>query len=147
MIDIGEIPEYLHLKPEGPLPPLNGTTPFKAVVVIDSEVSPEWQAKVSNWLVQSGCRYMMAWGLDCSSWDDSVDLANLEMFDFGEIPDDGFVMTTWHEKDSIHEAFWFAGHCAAHSSLVLEKTYIVHIGLEGRPADLLDAFRIAQTAR
>ena len=105
MSDIGEAPEYLHLRPEGPQPSLDGAAPFKAVVVIDSEVTPEWQAQVSDWLVRSGCQYMMAWGLDCSSWDDSVDVANLEMFDFGEIPDEGFVMTTWHEKDSLLEAF------------------------------------------
>ncbi len=144
MVDIEQAPEYLHLKSEGPLPRLDGTKPFKAVVVIDSEVTPEWQSQVSDWLVRSGCRYMVAWGLRCSTWDDSVDLANLKMFDFGEIPEDDFVMTTWHESDPLSEAFWFCGHCAEHPSLVLESAYIVHIASESRQAELLEAFRVAQ---
>lgn len=34
--------------------------PFKAVVIIEDEVTNEWQNKISDWLVESGCKYMMA---------------------------------------------------------------------------------------
>ena len=109
-----EAPRYLHLKPGVAPPRLEGVAPFKAVVVVDSEVTPEWQAQVSDWLVRSGCRWMMAWGRKCGDWDTSVDLANLAMFDYGEIPDDDFVVTTWHENESLQETFWFSEQCAMH---------------------------------
>jgi hypothetical protein len=139
-----EAPKYLHLKPGEPPPPLEGVVPFKAVVVIDCEVTPEWQARISDWLVRSGCRYMMAWGQKCSDWDSSVDEANLAMFGFGEVPDDDFVMTTWHENEPLHDVFWFSERSAKHPSLELEGTYIIHIAPESNAVDLLNAFRAAQ---
>jgi len=50
---------YLHLVPEQPPPVLAHTSPFKAVVIVDADVSGEWQALVSEWLVNSRCLYMM----------------------------------------------------------------------------------------
>ena len=50
----------------------------------------------------------MAWGLDCSLWHDSVDSANIEKFIPNDIPDDQFVMTTWHKGDSLEEVLRFA---------------------------------------
>src|SRR6516165_8013507 len=55
------------------------------------------------------------------------------MFDYGEIPDDDFVMTTWHANESLQETFWFSERCAMHPSLKLERTYVVHIAPE-RPS-------------
>ena len=120
--------------------------PFKAVVIIEAEVTPEWQNKVSEWLVDAGCLYMMAWGINCSDWDSSVDDANLAAFDFQfeEIPEDAFVMTTWHENESLEEVFWFSGSCAMHPSLEIHRTCIVHISLENRATELLKTFREAQ---
>jgi hypothetical protein len=138
-----EAPRYLHLRPGEAPPRLEGVAPFKAVVVVDSEVTPEWQAQVSDWLARSGCRYMLAWGRKCGDWHTSVDLASLAMFDYGEIPDDDFVMTTEHADESLQETSWFAAGCA-HPSLKLERTYVVHIAPESRPTELLKAFRAAQ---
>jgi len=119
--------EYLHVKPESNLPELSRTEPFKAVLISESEVSPEWQAKVSEWLVRSGCLYMMAWGVNCSSWDDSVDFAHMEAFHFDEIPSDRFVMTTWHENDELKAVFWFCQHSAFHNDVSIEKIVAIHI--------------------
>src|SRR5690606_41052832 len=99
--------EYLHLQPEAELPVVFKLQPFKAVLVIEELVSPEWQARVSAWLIESGCLYMMAWGRDCRSWDHSVDFAKMEAFDFQEIPEERFVLTTWHEHEPLSEVFWF----------------------------------------
>ncbi|MBK6941551.1 MAG: hypothetical protein IPH13_15335 [Planctomycetes bacterium] len=74
--------------------------------------------------------WVVAWGVDCSSWDDSVDLANLERFDFGEIPDDRFVMTSWHEDVSLRDAMSFCKH-AAHSGVNSRHTLLVHISEHG----------------
>ena len=86
---------------------------------------------------------MMAWGRKCSDWDTSVDLANLAKFDYGEIPDDNVVVTTWHPNESLKETFWFSERCD-HPSLRLERTYVVHIAPESRATELLKTFRAAQ---
>jgi hypothetical protein len=119
--------KYLHLLPDAALPKLGGQHRFKAVVVIEAEVSQMWQWEVSRWLVSSGCRYMLAWGKDCSSWDDAVDEANLERFDYGDIADEETVMTTWHEDDDLEEVFWFAKNRAKHPVLDLNDTVLIHI--------------------
>jgi len=120
---------YLRLEPNGPLPLYDGPRPFAAIVAIEAEVTSEWQWKVSKWLVESGCLYMLAWGRDCSSWDDSVDYANLEAFSYEDIPDEYFVMTTWHERDSLSDVFEFAKTCAnpASDNVELKETVILHI--------------------
>lgn len=100
--------EYLRVTEEGELPVLQISTPYKCIVVIEAEVSVRRQIEISRWLVKTGCMYMMAWGPGCSSWDDSVDLANLEAFDFEDIPDEAYVMTTWHESETLHEVFEFS---------------------------------------
>jgi hypothetical protein len=136
-----EAPRYLHLKPGEALPRLGGVAPFKAVVVVHDEVTPEWQVLVSDWLVRSGCRYMMAWGRNCADWDTSVDLANLAMFSHGAIPKNDFVMTTWHANESLQETFRFSQRCAMHPSLELERTYVLHIGPESRATEIFRAFQ------
>jgi hypothetical protein len=138
-------PTYLHLKP-GQIPPsLDGYRPFKALLVIEETIDNAWQSMVSEWLVRGGCLYMMAWGRDCSSWDDSVDLANLAAFDFGEIPDDDFVMTTWHDDEPLREAMWFAAHTACHPTIALERTVIVHISANEHVGELVRAYLQAES--
>ena len=83
---------------------------------------------------------MMAWGVECSSWDDSVDHANLEKFGFAEIPDDHFVMTTWHDREPVTEVFWFAKHNAYHPTKMLERTAILHIADRENEHELLRLF-------
>jgi len=120
--------KYLHLLPDAALPELEGLKRFKAVLVIESEVSQIWQWEVSRWLVSSGCRFLLAWGQECSAWDDAVDEANLERFDYDDIPDEETVMTTSHEDDDLEEVFWFAKNRAKHPVLDLNETVLIHIG-------------------
>lgn len=138
-----EAPEYVHLRPGDAPPSLDDIAPFKAVVVVDADATPEWQSQISDWLVRSGCRYMMAWGRKCTEWNDSVDEASHARSDFGEIPEDDFVMTTWHDDEPLKEAFWFSQFSAMHPTLELQKTYIFHISPETREAHMLETFRKA----
>jgi hypothetical protein len=136
---------YLHL-PAGQTPPsLEGWGPFRAVLVIEQAVTHDWRSLVSAWLVSRQCLYMVAWGIDCSAWDDSVDYANISAFDFGDIPEDAHVMTTWHDDEPLSEAFWFAAHSAFHPTIALDRTLIVHISAEAREEALLQAFRQVQS--
>src|SRR5262249_22139952 len=120
-------PIYLHLMLNGALTKLESVGPFKVILVIGDDVMPEWQAAVSDWLVRSGCRYMMAWGRKRSEWDDSVDDANLRFFNYKEIPEDEFVMATGRERDSLKDVSRYATHSPVHPSLELGQAYIIHV--------------------
>jgi len=128
---------YLLLQPESALPDISTLNPFRAVVIVEEQVTPDWQDKVSSWLVLSGCLYMMAWGNNCSSWDDSVDLANLEVFNFNQIPDANFVMTSWHENEPLKDVFWFSKYSAFHPMVEISNTLILHISYHQRRQELL----------
>lgn len=134
---------YVQAQDGEPLPDVGDLKPFMAIVVIEDHPSHEWQTRASKWLVDSGCRYMMAWGDDCGSWDDSVDLASLETFDFGDIPDEEFVMTTWHESDSLEEVFRFAKTLAHHPSVKLNNVLILHVNAGDKHVRLDDIFQKA----
>jgi hypothetical protein len=137
--ETAKVPDYLHLSPEV-APPAIEHRPFRAVIVIEEKVTDEWRQLVSDWLVRSDCLYAMAWGYESTKWDDSVDHANLAAFDYGDIPEDRFVMTTWHEKETLSEVFWFAKHCAYHSKIDLESTLIVHIAATQRKDEMLKLY-------
>ena len=79
-------------------------------------------------------------GRGCSSWDDSVDLSNVEAFDFADIPDDQFVMTTWHSDESLAEVLWFSKYTASHPTVELDKTLLLHISSESREQEFLRSY-------
>jgi hypothetical protein len=137
-------PHYLHLKPGDDPPPVADIAPFKAVIIIEDDVTIQWRDRVSDWLVQSGCLYMMAWGRDCSIWDDSVDWASLEMHNYEEIPDENLVITTWHDQDTLEDVFLFSAHTAQHPVKDLGNTLIVDIGPNAREASILSLYETAQ---
>ena len=140
-------PHYVRVFPGSPLPDISSFVPFRAVVVIAGEYSIEWQNEVSEWLVASGCLYMMAWGSDCSSWDDSVDYANMFAFPDYEIPDDKFVMTTWHERETLESVFWYAQNCASFSynDQPLDQTVILDICDHDRREWHMSLFKRSET--
>jgi hypothetical protein len=132
--------EYVRVLPNALPPSDSKSRPYRAVVIIEAVVSSEWQALISDWLVKTGCLYMMAWGIKCSSWDDSVDIANLEQFDYSDIPEDKFVMTTWHEDEPLNEVFWFSKNSAFHPTVGLKHTVLLHIGEVDRRAEMVDSY-------
>lgn len=86
---------------------------------------------------------MMAWGPHCGTWGDSVDRANIDRFGSRPIPDDEFVMTTWHENEPLSEVFWFAKRAAMHPSVNLVQTVILHISVVSRKDELLSLYDAA----
>ena len=127
---------YIHLAPDSILPALRAV-PSKFVVVVEAEVSGEWQQQVSDWIVASGCLYMMAWGRGCSTWDDSVDWANMDQWGAGPIPESEVVVTTWHDDAPLSEVFWFAKTVAQHARIELAQTIILDISTASRRDELL----------
>lgn len=134
---------YIHLAP-GSLPTGRvKPAPYKMVVIADAAVAPEWQSKVSDWIVKSGCRYMIAWGVDGSSWDDAVDMANIEAFGFGDIPDQHFIPTAWRADDPIEDVFGFCKYDAEHPVVELKQTVLLHISEAANEDGLLQAYAAA----
>ena len=134
---------YVHL-PVGEAPPDNPPGPFRAVLVSEVPAPEEWRRTVCGWLVGSGCLSFSAWGLDCESWHDGVDTANLEAFDYGEIPDEKFIMTTWHENEPLAEAFWYVEFCAFHPTIELPRILIIDVSSKERGDEILEAYRQAR---
>jgi len=130
---------YLHLAPEAPLPEI-GWFATHIVVIADVAVSPEWQWAVSKRMLQAGCLYMMAWGCNCSAWDDSVDYAYIDLFLPGETPDEKLVVTTWHDDEPLAEVFSYAKYAAQHDAVDTQRTLLLHIGPGGQGDALLRAF-------
>ena len=127
---------YIHLAPDS-IPPALRAVPSKFVVVVEAAVSSEWQQRVSDWIVASGCLYMMAWGRACSTWDDSVDWANIDRQGSGPIPEAAHVVTTWHDDEPLAEVFWFAKTVAQHACVGLAETIILDISTASRRDELL----------
>lgn len=132
--------KYLHLAPDDPLPEVPNPLPSRVVVIVEAEGSAQWQAATSDWLVASGCLYMMAWGLGCSSWDDSVDWALLGAFRFEDIPPERFVMTSWHENETLDDVFFFCKQCALHDSVNLAQTVLLHIAKQPAEQRIMDVY-------
>jgi hypothetical protein len=65
---------------------------------------------LSNALVATGARYVVAGGTDCERWHDAVDDAFLALELDGAEYDARFVMTSWHTDQTPDEvAFFFVG--------------------------------------
>jgi len=129
--------KYVQLVPGAELPDISDLKPFRCVVIVEEEPSSEWQAQVSEWLVEAGCLYMMAWGKGCSSWDDSVDYANMKRSGYNDIPEEQFIMTTWHEDEPLKEVFVFSKNDVFHPCVGLPNTLILHISQENREDKVL----------
>ncbi len=84
----------------------------------------------------------MAWGIDCSLWDESIDEAVYEKF--GEnIPEERFVLTTWHENQPIEDVLFYAKFNAmiSYADVELEDLLIIDLGMKDREAEIWDLYR------
>ena len=136
-------PSYFRIQPGALLPDIEAFRWFRAVVILEADYTSDWQMVVSRWLVDSGCLYMMAWGPRCSDWDDSVDYAQILKFLPGEAPEDQFVMTTWHNDESLEEVFWFSQVCGNDAYDRISHSLIVHVGETEREPEFLALYQRA----
>ena len=77
----------------------------------DEDVTPDEQWQLSRQIVEEGCRYAVCAGFDCSSWHDSIDMVCVIKEVDGRPPP--FVMTTWHEDESLEEVAEFFATCTS----------------------------------
>ena len=100
---------YLRLEPpyETRIPGVR--SPFVTIVfACDPEINADEQANISAQLVSRDCRYVLAWGINASSWDDSVDWAFISTDPNFDPPRERHVMTTWHDNETIDDVVSFA---------------------------------------
>lgn len=135
--------EYLRLAPGDSPPEIVEWKPYKAVLVSEVACASEWQDLVGDWLIGSGCLYLMAWGVDCAGWEETVDWAGFRAFPDDDTPEDRFALTTCHAGESLEEVFWFAQYAASHATIELPRTLIVHVSHSDRERELLDCFAVA----
>lgn len=136
--------EYLHLNPLSSIVDFAPQKPFAAVVIISTTVTSEWREQISKWLVDEGCLCMMAWGDECSLWDDSVDIYNLEANGWNDIPDDKSVVTTWHENEPLSDVFWNASQSNFHPPKTqLEYLLILDIADTAREEKIRNLFALS----
>jgi hypothetical protein len=67
-------------------------------------------------------------GHECSSWDDSIDSAHIETDPDLSPPDSKFVMTTWHEQESIRDVAEYFVHAAKFDGFEPERFLVVCVG-------------------
>lgn len=137
------ITKYIQLEPESLLPNIDASDIFRCVVIAEEHVSDAWCENVSQWLVEAGCLYMLAWGINSSFWDISIDLANIAAFDFENIPEESLVMTTWHEHQTLEEVLEFCKLHAFHPTREFVYTLLLHISIDKKEQDILDIYERA----
>ena len=115
------------------VPPYSlGTAPFGGddfvalIINNDAQISSSDQYAISLALVRFGCRYAVCMGHDCSSWDDSVDFANIEI-DL-ELTRKKHVMTTWHDDDTVDEIANFFLCCTSYAGNTFDNFLVLSIG-------------------
>ena len=80
------------------------------IAIHSDSVSNEWRNICCDWIVKSEqCYWALAWGHECSIWDDALDWSYLEFCNYDLPEDDDYnLMTTWHEDQTLDEVIEFA---------------------------------------
>ncbi|MCT9979349.1 hypothetical protein M2R48_13495 [Acinetobacter sp. I-MWF] len=85
--------------------------PYIVVLAIhNNNVTNDWRNQCSDWIVKSKqCYWALAWGHECSIWDDALDYSYLEFCNYDLPEDDDYnFMTTWHENQTLEDVIEFA---------------------------------------
>jgi hypothetical protein len=140
-------PHYVRIAPGDSFPDITKYSPFSTVVILGAEYRSDWPSEVNRWLLQSGCRYVMAWGPECEAWHDNVDRVNIDDHSLAEIPDDKFVMTTWHDNESLESVFWYAQFCAefTYDDVELNQAVLLDISPTDHEPEFLMLWEQAKT--
>ena len=107
-------------------------TDLYACMVWASEMtSASFKDDVAQALVASGCRYIVAGGLEGTLWDDAGDWAYLETDPNYDPPDDTSVMTSWHDGEPISEVLEFLLNTTNFDDHAFTTYMILHAGRSG----------------
>lgn len=108
--------------------PLNGSDFTLLLVVSDTSITDDERNFVSDEIIRQGCRYAVCWGHECSRWDDSIDWSEMSRYPDFKSPDERFVMTTWHEDESLDEVVEFLRWNTAFNHYDTERVLVLILG-------------------
>jgi hypothetical protein len=78
---------------------------FVCLLLWDAEKVPDKiLAQAANWLLNKGAVYFCCWGSDCERVHDAIDSVNISR----NPSCDRVLMTTWHSREPLSEAVYFA---------------------------------------
>ena len=115
---------------------------FRCLILLNRPVAEDVRHAVSTLLVARGCLFAMAFGPDSTLWDDSIDHANLAEFNYGDIPADKFVLTSWHDKEPLKETMHFAkfNSLEAYDDRPLNDILILDFSHQSRANEISDLY-------
>ena len=108
--------EHLLVERAKGLPTWTFHSPYLAVLWIFEGVTGRWQKNVSEWLIDTGCLYVLAWkgGVGGHSWIESVDEARKNVVAPGHIAESHSVVTACYEYVALGAVLKFAENDAVH---------------------------------
>ena len=119
-----------------------GSPSFACLLAWDSRgVDVKRITKLASKLLKAGAIYICAWGPDCERVHDIFDE---EIVGSDPSPDDPFIMTTWHSRETLAGAIWFVLMCSnmdEDCALGCTSTLGVTIGNPGWHEEICSAFR------
>ncbi|MGH9949707.1 MAG: DUF7684 family protein [Pyrinomonadaceae bacterium] len=137
-------------RPDDFFSPFKGAEYVVLLVVIRNDVTNDEQKNLSELLVATGCRCAVCFGYECSSWDDSIDYASILSDPNFEPPEERFIMTTWHDYETIEDVVEFFRLNTVFDDFVPERFLVLFFGhsaeLESRTRRALDYSFVKSTA-
>ncbi|WP_350334319.1 DUF7684 family protein [Coralliovum pocilloporae] len=133
---------YKHLLPEKDISILDEKLSYKCVLLSEMKATASYRNSLCRQLINSGCKYFMAWGTECETWHDSMDTAVLEKSNYDEVPADEMVITTWHDGESIVDVLRFAkiDACKSYTDEPLNELLVLDTSEQNRKAVVQEYF-------
>jgi hypothetical protein len=103
-------------------------------------VPSESIGRLARHLITNGCVYICAWGPDCERVHDIFDETDMEL----HAGDDAVVMSTWHDREPLSEAIWFALNSTWPDEAYADgcnSVVGISIGNSGWTAEMSEAFK------
>jgi hypothetical protein len=131
-------------RPEAFVSPFINEEYVVLLVINRKDILYREQKELSEKLVNSGCRYAVCFGFECSSWDDSIDYAYIFSDPNLDPPKERFVMTTWHESEPIEEVVEYFRWNTVFEDFVPKRFLVLFVGenkeLEEKTQKALESF-------
>lgn len=104
--------------------PPPGAGAYALLLITLAPVSREEKNRLAAEIIASDARNIACWGVDCEDWHDTLDEAYLATDENFSPPDERFVMTSWHAKESLDHAVFYLWFCG-----IIDDTVPTRVGI------------------
>ena len=115
-------------RPDEFVSPFEGEEYVLLLVINRTDILYREQKDLSERIIASRCRYAVCFGFECSSWDGSIDYAFIFSDPNLSPPDERFVMTTWHEDESIEDVVEYLRFNTVFDEFVPKRFLVLFVG-------------------